>query len=85
LEIETRDKCVLLQLVDNGPPVPQAWRMTALTLEGQVGLRAAGNGRYGRMLNLLAARALAHAMNLTLELTDRDGHHVVRIQVPLSE
>lgn len=70
-----------VDLIDSGYVMAPEFRTRAFTIEGQSELKSRADGRYGRFLGLVAARAVADAMGATLEADEEQGKAVFRIRL----
>ena len=71
----------LWELVDQGRAVAPELRADAFSLQGQSKLKERSDGRYGRVVGLLAAAILADAMGIKLEADGTDGAAVFRMRL----
>ncbi len=75
----------VVEICDQGTAIASELREHAFTLEGQRRLKGRRDGRYGRVLGLFAAKALAQAMGAQLEADEQRGHCVFRLRLPVTE
>ncbi|HJL19818.1 MAG TPA: HAMP domain-containing sensor histidine kinase [Sandaracinaceae bacterium LLY-WYZ-13_1] len=73
----------VVEVHDGGRAVGEDLRDEVFTLDGQQRLKGRADGRYSRVVGLLAARALADSIGATLEANGADGDAVFRIRAPL--
>lgn len=72
----------VIEVQDTGRAVSADLRAHAFTMAGQHRIKGRRDGRYGWMIGLLAARALADAIGAELEADGVDGAAVFRIRLP---
>jgi signal transduction histidine kinase len=72
---------VHLEIRDGGPAIGRDLRERVFTLRGQRDLKGRADGRYSRVVGLLAARALADALGARLEADEADGEAVFRVRL----
>ncbi|MFW5920596.1 MAG: ATP-binding protein [Polyangiales bacterium] len=72
---------VVVELQDSGSSIAGELATEAFDLSGQPKLKSRADGRYGRVAGLLAARALADAMDARLEATNEGGQATFRIRL----
>jgi len=73
----------VLEVVDDGVAVGAELRPVVFTMAGQQALKSRADGRYAKVVGLLAVRALADTLGATLEATGVDGaaKTVIRLKV----
>lgn len=74
----------IVEIRDAGRAVGADLRPKVFTLDGQQVLKGRSDGRYSRVVGLLAARAIADGMGATLEATGEDGVATFRVRLPLA-
>lgn len=72
---------VVVELEDSGSRIAQELVDDAFTLAGQSKLKGRSDGRYSRVVGLLAVRALADTMGARLETDGEDGAAVFRVRL----
>lgn len=72
---------IVVELQDTGSAIAQELAPEAFGVAGQHKLKGRADGRYGRVAGLLAARALADAMDATLEAAGQPGAATFRIHL----
>lgn len=70
---------VVLEIRDGGRAIADSLRSQAFTMAGQQSIKARADGRYSRVVGLLAARALAEGIGADLEANGEDGAAVFRL------
>lgn len=80
---ETKDGHVVIEVHDGGAAVAKELRDAAFTFEGQSQLKGRSDGRYGRVVGLFAASAVAQAIGARLEADGVPGAAIFRLIVPL--
>jgi two-component system sensor histidine kinase/response regulator len=70
----------LVEVRDQGPAVAADLRETIFTVEGQLLSKKRSDGRYGRVVALLAAGALARAAGAVLEADEDEGRALFRLR-----
>jgi signal transduction histidine kinase len=74
---------VVAELQDKGRAIAQELRPKAFTPEGQPLLKNRSDGRYSRVVGLLAAGILAQTAGAALEADGEDGRAVFRLRAPV--
>ena len=72
----------VVEIRDAGRAIGEELREEAFTLEGQQILKGRADGRYSRVVGLLAVRTLTDALGARLEADGQDGDAVFRIHAP---
>jgi K+-sensing histidine kinase KdpD len=70
----------LVEIRDQGPAVAADLREKIFTAEGQLLAKKRADGRYGRVVALLAAGGLARAAGATLEADEDSGRALFRLR-----
>jgi signal transduction histidine kinase len=78
-----KDGQVVIEVQDQGTAVAPELRKAAFTFEGQSLLKGRSDGRYGRVVGLFAANAIAEAIGAKLEPDGVNGAAIFRLTVPL--
>lgn len=74
---------VVIEVQDCGTAVAPELRDAAFTFEGQSLLKGRSDGRYGRVVGLFAASAIAQAIGATLEADGVNGAAIFRLSIPM--
>jgi len=73
-----------IEILDDGPAVGADLREQVFSMRGQREVKSRRDGRYVRVVGLLAARALAETLGATVEADGEDGAAVFRIRLRAS-
>jgi signal transduction histidine kinase len=79
MSIVVNDATIIIELRDSGRAVAPELRPLYYSVEGQQKTRSRPDGRYGKALSLVAARALSDAMGAELSNDGVDGAAIARI------
>ncbi len=71
----------VVEVIDDGVAVGADLRPVVFTMAGQQALKTRADGRYAKVVGLLAVRALADAMGATLEVAGEDGAATIVIRL----
>lgn len=71
----------VIEITDDGVAFGDDLRPSVFTMAGQQKLKSRADGRYAKVVGLLAARALADALGATIEAAGRDGAATVVIKL----
>ena len=84
LRLHRSEDRLRIELYDTGPRIDEALGERVFTLPGQYAAKQeVGGGRYGRYLELLAARSVADALGARLEVGRGPQEPVFRVTLPL--
>jgi len=72
----------VVEVRDAGRAIGEELREAAFTLEGQQILKGRADGRYSRVVGLLAVRTLVDSLGASVEADGQDGDAVFRVRVP---
>lgn len=72
---------VRIEVLDGGPAIHEDLRDAAFTMDGQHLIKGRTDGRYSRAAGLLAARALADCLGVSVSAGGSDGHATLWIDV----
>lgn len=72
----------VVEIRDAGRAIGEELREAAFTLEGQQILKGRADGRYSRVVGLLAVRTLTDSIGARLEAGGQDGDAIFRVYVP---
>lgn len=72
---------VILEIRDGGRAIGAQLRSEAFTIAGQQSIKARADGRYSRVVGLLAARTLAEAIGADLAASGEDGAAAFRLRM----
>lgn len=76
---------VVIEVHDGGAAIAPELRGAAFTFEGQSLLKGRSDGRYGRVVGLFAAAAIAQAIGAKLEPDGAAGAAIFRLTIPMRQ
>jgi signal transduction histidine kinase len=80
ISVQSGPEGLLLEIRDQGPPVAADLRKTIFTAEGQLLAKKRPDGRYSRVVGLLAAACLAETAGAVLEADEDSGRALFRLR-----